>query len=674
MCGVAGTYVAVGSPDARPLLLHMAGDLAHRGPDGVGLYLDGRFGMVNTRLAIIDLADGDQPIGDERGRYWGMQNGEIYNYLELRIELIKLGHVFRTSSDTEVLVHAYEEWGADCLHRLNGEFAVAIWDRDRRELFLARDRFGVRPLFVSRSGGDFSFASEAKALLRHPGAHRRLDPLGLVDAFTLWSTLPDRSAFEGIRELAPGHSLVVGPAGVRDERRWWEPTFAPAEAHRSEDELADELRELLRDAIRIRLRADVPVAAYLSGGIDSSLLVALARDVMTSDITSFGVGFGDPRFDESAYQDLAVGELGTRFTRIRVDAADIAASLPAVVEHAEKPTLRTAPAPLLMLSAAVREAGLKVVLTGEGADEIFAGYDIFREDKIRRWWARHPEERWRGMPLTRLHAFVGGDLGRAAPFVLRFYERGLTDTQDPLYSHRIRFSNTARCLRLFDADVLAEAARRGDPEVRLAAGLPPGFHAASPLGRAQHLEIVTFLEGYLLHTQGDRMLMANSVEGRFPYLDHRLTEFAGRLPDGMKLKALEEKHILRRAGAPVLPQAITTRRKHPYRAPVVDAFVGEHAPDYVGELLSSRAVDDAGIFSGSAVRDLVTKCGAAGASGVSETDEMALVGVLSTMLLHRRFVIDPPPSVAATPNRVVIGSDVDPSTAPSVSLVGPRHG
>ncbi len=405
---------------------------------------------------------------------------------------------------------------------------------------------------------------------------------------------PGPFGVRGIRELAPGHALVVDAAGVREERRWWEPTFAPLQGSRSEDDLVDELRELLTDAIRIRLRADVPVAAYLSGGIDSSLLVALARDVMASDITSFGLGFADARFDESAYQDLAVRALGTRFTRIRVDAADIAAALPTVVEHAEKPTLRTAPAPLLMLSAAVREAGLKVVLTGEGADEIFAGYDIFREDKIRRWWARHPEQRWRGMPLTRLNAFVGGDLGRAAPFVLRFYGRGLTDTQDPLYSHRIRFSNTARCLRLFDRDVLAEAARRGDPAVRLEAGLPAGFHAASPLGRAQHLEIATFLEGYLLHTQGDRMLMANSVEGRFPYLDHRLTEFAGRLPDGMKLKALEEKYVLRRAGAGVLPQAITARRKHPYRAPVVAAFVGDRAPEYVGELLSPGAIDDAG--------------------------------------------------------------------------------
>lgn len=673
MCGLAGTYVASDADASRRFLLSMAGELAHRGPDGVGLYLDGRFGMANTRLAIIDIAGGDQPIGDEHGRYWGMQNGEIYNYVELKAELDARGHVFRTSSDTEVLVHAYEEWGVDCLHRLNGEFAFAIWDRDRRELFLARDRFGMRPLFLSEAGGDLSFASEAKALLRHPEARRALDPLGLVDTFTLWSPLPDGSAFPGIRELPPGHYLICGPDGIRDERRWWDLTFEPVEAPAPEEELAEELRELLRDATRIRLRADVPVAAYLSGGLDSSIIVALAREVLGNDVTSFGVGFSDERFDESSYQDLASRELGTRFTRITVDARDIAAALPRVVELAEKPTLRTAPAPLLSLSAAVREAGLKVVLTGEGADEIFAGYDIFREDRIRRAWARRPAERWRGAPLARLNAYLGTDLGRATPFLLRFYERGLTETDDPLYSHRIRFANIARGLRLLDPEVLAQAARRGDPAERLAAILPSGSAQWSPLARAQYLEIQTLLHGYLLHTQGDRMLMGHSVEGRFPYLDHRVADFAGRLPDRMKLRGSQEKYLLRRAGAPLLPAAITARRKHPYRAPIVNAFVGEDAPDYVDELLSPGRIEDAGIFSAEAVGDLVGKCRSR-PSRVSETDEMALVGVLSTMLLHERFVTDPKPAPEASPHRVVIGSDVVPPAASPTPLVGPLHG
>ena len=675
MCGIAGTYAGAEERASRRLLLTMAGDLLHRGPDGVGLYLDDRFGMVNTRLAIIDPEGGDQPIGDERGRFWAMQNGEIYNYLELRVELVTRGHVFRTTSDTEVLVHAFEEWGTECLPRLNGEFAIAIWDRERRELFLARDRFGVRPLFLSTAGGDVSFASEGKALLRHPAAVRELDPPGLVDTFTLWSTLPDRSAFAGIRELAPGHFLVAGPDGVRAERRWWDPSFSQADGSpRDEDDLAEEVRDLLRDATRLRLRADVPVAAYLSGGIDSSFLVALAQEVMGSDITTFGVGFTDDRFDESSYQDLAVRELGTRFTRIDVGAPEIAGALPSVVEHAEKPTLRTAPAPLLLLSAAVRAAGLKVVLTGEGADELFAGYDIFREDKIRRAWARRPHERWRGMPLTRLNAYLGSDLGRAAPFLLRFYERGLTDTDDPLYSHRIRFANTARCLRLLDPGFLHEAERAGDTLERLVASLPDGFSASSSLGRAQFLETTTFLEGYLLHTQGDRMLMAHGVEGRFPYLDHRLSELAGKLPDRSKLRGLREKHILRRAAEPLIPQAIAARRKHPYRAPVVSAFVGDGAPDFVGELLSPDSLERTGIFAVAPVRDLVARCTLSSSRGVGETDEMALVGVLSTQLLHDRFVADPRSPVVAAPDREVRGSAVESSPSSPFTIASPLHG
>jgi asparagine synthase (glutamine-hydrolysing) len=672
MCGLAGTFARSGTEASRRFLLAMAGELAHRGPDGTGLYLDGRFGMVNTRLAVIDLVGGDQPLGDEHGRYWVMQNGEIYNYVELRAELEALGHRFETSSDTEVIVHAYEAWGTACLDRLNGEFAFAVWDRLDRELFLARDRFGVRPLFVSEAGGDLSFASEAKALLRHPGATRRLDPLGLVDTFTMWSTLPDRSAFEGIRELAPGHFLRWGPGGLLEERRWWDLSFDDGLPARPEEELAEELRELLRDATRIRLRADVPVAAYLSGGIDSSLVVALAREILGDDVTSFGVGFSDERFDESGYQDLAARALHSRFTRVTVDSADIARALPRVVELSEKPALRTAAAPLLRLSGAVRDAGLKVVLTGEGADEVFAGYDLFREDRIRRFWARHPSQEWRGMPLVRLNAYLDADLERVGPFLLRFYGRGLTETDDPLYSHRIRFANTARSLRLFHPDVLRDAAAMGDPAARLEASLPAAFGTWSPLARAQYLEVRTMLEGYLLHSQGDRMLMGHAVEGRFPYLDHRVADFAGRLPDGMKLRGLREKHLLRRAAEPLLPDAITSRRKHPYRAPIAPALLGPGAPDYVGEVLSSDRVRDAGVFSPSQVGDLRRKLERA--TSIGETDEMALVGVVSTMLLHERFVADPTHADPAAPNRVVIGSDVVPPPSPPTAVVGSFHG
>ena len=670
MCGIAGIYARPGSEAPQELLLTMAGELRHRGPDGTGLYVDGRYGMTNNRLAIVDLAGGDQPLSNEDGRYWVMQNGEIYNYVELIAELEDLGHRFATRSDTEVIAQAYEEWGPGCLDRMNGDFAFAVWDRRERELFLARDRFGIRPLFVAEIGGDLVFASEAKAILRHPEARRELDPAGLVETFTTWCVSPDGSSFPGIRELAPAHYIVAGPQGIREERRWWDLRFSDAgdvsPAERAA--LAEELDALLADATRLRLRADVPVAAYLSGGLDSSAIVALALEQMDETLYSFGIGFEDERFDESAYQDRLVGHQGLDLTRVTVGARDIAELLPRTIEMSEKPTLRTAPAPLLRLSRAVREAGLKVVTTGEGADELFAGYDVFRENKVRHFWAREPESALRPLLLTRLNAFIGKDLKRSGAFLVGFYRKGLTETDDPLYSHRLRFANTSRLLGLLDADVVAGAADRGDPAERLEARLPSWFGEMTPLGRAQYLEISTFLESYLLHSQGDRMLMGHSIEGRFPFLDYRVAEFAAALPDALRLRGLNEKYLLRKSVEHRLPTEIAARKKRPYRAPIVGAFVGDDAPGYVRELLAPERLAAAGVFDPEAVGRIVRKCEAgAPRDAVSETDEMALVGVLSTMILHDRFVASPQLADPLVPDRVVVGDELRVSHKPTIA-------
>ncbi len=661
MCGIAGTRVRSGAKAPRSLLLEMAGELRHRGPDGTGLYLDGSFGMVNTRLAIVDLAGGDQPLSDESGRFWVVQNGEIYNYVELRAELSALGHRFSTTSDTEVIANAFAHWGVDCLHHFNGDFAIAVWDRRDQELFLARDRFGVRPLFLSSAGGDLSFASEAKALLRHPAARRELDPLALVEALTTWSVLPDRSAFVGIRELAPAHYLRHGVDGIIEERRWWDIHFDGGERANGvdEDALVEELQELLRDATRLRRRADVPVAAYVSGGLDSSAIAALALQTSSEELLCFGVGFDDEHFDESRYQDSVAGSLGIPLTRINVNGRDIADLLPRAIELTEKPTLRTALTPLLALSKAVRDAGLKVVLTGEGADELFAGYDVFREDKVRRFWAREPDSKLRPLLFARLNAFLARDLARSGSFLASFYGRGLTDVDDPLYSHRIRFLNTGRCTNLLTSDVRAAAAEQGNPFDRVVAALPPDHLARTPLARAQYLEIMTFLNAYLLHSQGDRMLMGNSIEGRFPFLDYRVAEFAAHLPDALRLRGLEEKHLLRRAAAPLLPAEVANRTKRPYRAPIAAAFAGPAAPDYVADLLSTESVRAAGLFAPAMVDRVRAKAEANVTTGLSETDEMALVGIVSTMLLHEIFIARPSLATPLTPTRVVVGDRVE---------------
>jgi asparagine synthase (glutamine-hydrolysing) len=637
--------------------MSMAAEIRHRGPDSAGLYLDGAFGMACTRLAIVDVEGGDQPLSDEHGRFWAMQNGEIYNYVELRAELASLGHVFATGSDTEVVAHAYRQWGRGCLARFNGDFAVAVWDRDRRELFLARDRFGVRPLYLADTGGDLCFASEVKALLRHPGASRALDPRGIVETFTLWSTLPERSAFAGVRELPPAHYLIVGPAGPGRVTRWWGLEFEPEE--RPEADTLEELDALLVDATRLRLRADVPVAAYISGGLDSAAVAAIAARETGSELDAFGIGFTDGRFDESSFQDDVVRDLGVRFHRTLVDAAAIGDALPRVVELAETPLLRTAPAPLLLLSEAVHDAGLRVVLTGEGADELFAGYDIFKEDKVRRFWARDPSSRLRPLLFARLNRFLAADVARGRSFLAGFYARDLLALDDPLYSHRLRFVNTARCLRLLDPELLRAAEDGGPaPAESLIDSLPPGFGGLSALSRAQVLEITTFLQGYLLHGQGDRMLMGNSVEGRFPYLDHRVAELAARLPDSMRLRGLQEKYALRRAVAHRVPPSVGARAKQPYRAPIGHVLAGPGAPEYVRELLDASSVRNTGLLDAAAVGRLQRKLDAAGGAAIGETDEMGFVGSLTLMLLHDRLVAHPPPARTLEPDRVVVGARV----------------
>lgn len=657
MCGLAGTYGRPSSAADSDLLLAMAGELRHRGPDGTGLYIDGAFGMTNTRLAIVDLEGGDQPLSDERGRYWAMQNGEIYNHVELRNDLKRRGHTFRTTSDTEVIAHSYEEWGVQCLDRFNGDFAIALWDRDRRELLLARDRFGVRPLFIAEYAGDFCFASEAKALLRHPRARRELDPVGIIDTFTTWSTLPDRSAFTGIRELPPAHYIRVGPEEAGRETRWWDLTFAPASA--SNDDLVEELEALLVDSTRIRLRADVPVATYLSGGLDSSAITAIAARQQSEDtLFAFGVGFSDGDFDESGAQDAIVRHLGVTFNRTLADSATIAEVFPRAVELAEKPLLRTAPAPMLRLSGAVRDAQLKVVLTGEGADELLGGYDIFREDKVRRFWARDPDSSLRPLLFARLNRWLPTDPARAGAFQARFYARDLLNVEDPLYSHRIRFINTARCLRILNPELVERASVEEEPTARLLRRLPSGFEDFSPLSKAQYLEIATFLQGYLLHSQGDRMLMGHSIEGRFPYLDFRLAELAARLPDSLRIRGLQDKYALRRAVTRYLPSEICRRPKAPYRAPIREVFLGQKRPDYVEELLRPDRVEAAALLDGNSIKRLLAKFEAAKAGAVSETDEMALVGSVSLMILHDYFVARPRLARPATPTRVVLGAEV----------------
>ena len=386
MCGIAGIVRQNGALVEKPLLQRMIGMVNHRGPDAAGFHLSGSVGLAHARLSIIDIGGGHQPMHNEDKTVWITFNGEIFNYVELREDLIKKGHRFQTQSDTEVIVHLYEEKGEECVHDLNGQWAFAIWDSRREKVFLSRDRLGVRPLFYAKTPEGFVFGSEIKSLLVVPSLPRAIDLQALDELFTFWVTLPPRTIFEGVSELPPGHSLIFEHGGLRVQP-YWTLDYNSSKGPIKEEEAREALLELLLDATRIRLRSDVPVGAYLSGGLDSTVIAALVKKLGKTHLKTFSIAFEDKEFDESSFQNEASTFLKTDHQGILCSSQDIGRVFPEVIWHTEKPILRTAPAPLFLLSKLVRDQGYKVVLTGEGSDEVLGGYDIFKEAKIRRFWA-----------------------------------------------------------------------------------------------------------------------------------------------------------------------------------------------------------------------------------------------------------------------------------------------
>jgi len=403
--------------------------------------------------------------------------------------------------------------------------------------------------------------------------------------------------------------------------------------HEGDDQaLADELKELLIDATRLRLRSDVPVGAYLSGGLDSSTIVSLIHNHTNNRLRTFSIGFEEGGFDETEHQNSLINVLSTQHSYFRCSNSDIADSFIDTIWHAESPILRTAPVPMKKLSGLVNQHDYKVVLTGEGADEVLGGYDIFKETKIRHFWSKRPESTKRPILLKRLYPYL--DMSSGTAYLKAFFGQGI-DTPDAFdFSHLTRWSSTSKCKEFFSGDTKAQT--NSDSKDRISATLPREFSNWDYFNRAQYIEAKSLMGGYLLCSQGDRMLMANSVEGRFPFLDHRLIEFANRLHPKLKMKVLNEKYLLKKAMRQDLPKAITNRFKQPYRAPNIPAFFGGKAHDYVQNLLAPEKLNEYGYFDAGKVQRLLKKIAAGRAIG--NTDNMALVGILSTQVWHHLFI------------------------------------
>ncbi len=647
MCGIAG--ILASRPERRPRraeLVRMAEAIAHRGPDGAGAILDRGAGFAHARLALVDRANGAQPFGSADGRHWIVFNGEIYNHRTLREALAAEGVRFRTRSDTEVLLESFRAWGDEAWPRLEGQFAAAILDRATGRATLARDRFGIAPLFVAEAPGALLFASEAKAILASGRIAPRPSNEAIHGAFRLWSPPPGLSAFEGIEELPPGHARTVDADGRCRETVFATPrlgrTHSPRTAvapAKTADDAAVRVERALRAAVRDRLPAEQPLGAYLSGGVDSALLVRCMQLEGVSRPTTLGLRFGragapDARFDEGDAQREAAARLGTDHREIFVDAAGLAGALPDAVWHAECPLLRAGPAPMLVLARAARDAGLRAVLAGEGADEVFAGYDVFREARLRE--AHRGDETHRaGIGLDSIHATTDGARGgmwRA------FF--GSADVRDPMDSHAPRWRNGAWSLR-FLAPEVRDATDADGVRTRIGRALPGGWERGDAVERAQEIERATFLSTYLLAAQGDRALMASGVEGRYPYLDGRVVAAASGLAPGARIApgpaGLVAKATLRAVARRHLPAAIAERPKRPYRAPIAAALLGPAAPGLVRDLLSPKSLARNPLVDARTAGALAERAFADGAR-LSEREEIAALGLATLELWRRTFL------------------------------------
>ena len=635
MCGINGICNLNGpAPISRELLTGMINILHHRGPDATGIYLDDWVGLGHARLSIIDLSGGSQPIHNEDETLWIVYNGEVFNYPELRQGLLANGHSFSTSTDTEVILHLYEEKGPDCVHHLNGQYAFAIWDSRKKELFLARDRVGIRPLHYALHKDRLIFASEVKSIFMVEDIARRIDPVSMDQIFTFWTTLPGRTVFQGVHELPPGHSLHVRNGKIAVKKYWEIPFHPPGEQiDWPVGKIIENVRGLLHDAIRIRLRADVPVGCYISGGLDSSGITSWVHENFNNQLRTFGIRFEEKAFDESRYQDHMVSRLHTEHTNLLATNEMIGKAFPEVIWHCEKPLTRTAPVPLFLLSQVVRDNGFKVVLTGEGADEVFGGYDIFRETLVRKFWSRQPESRYRPLLLRKLYPDIFVD-PRLKTTLQSFFRKGIEHPEDVFFSHRIRWENTSRAKTFFSDDLRAAIGNYSGYE-ELRSDLPETFRSWDTLAMAQYLEMKVFLSNYLLSSQGDRVAMAHSVEIRLPFLDYRLIEFMGRVPSRWKIWGLKEKYLLKRLFKGILPDLILARTKHPYRAPIQQSLVKESGANSGGKL-SDTFLREANLFDAEKVGRLLNRIQKTGRS--TEVDGMAIAGIMSSQIIHDRFI------------------------------------
>lgn len=589
MCGIAGKLnFRSGEPVAEESIRRMCRVLTHRGPDDEGIFLDRNFGMGMRRLSVIDLFTGHQPIGNEDGSVWTVFNGEIYNFLDLKADLEAKGHRFVTNTDTEVIVHLYEAYGEDFPKRLAGMFAIALWDKKKRKLVLARDRLGIKPLFYSVDLGRVLFGSELKAILKED-ERTDIDLQALHDYLSLNYVPGPRTILQKIKKLDPGHILVCS-RGIVTAKPYWTLDWPADGAYpaRSEESYCEELRELLKEVLKQHLISDVPLGVFLSGGVDSSALVALMSEVSAQTIRTFSIGFEEGSYDELSYARLVAKKFNTRHSEliVRPDAVDL---LPKMIRHFDEPFGDSSAIPVYCVSKLARNQ-VKVALSGEGGDEVFAGYETYTACRVAQLYQRLPDflagriipAVVRRLPVS--HRKVSFDYKAK-----RFVQGALLPPLEAHYWWKVLFTEDAK------SALYADGMDGFDDPLRLYREAHEGCAAPDVISKLQHVDLKLYLPDDIL-VKADRMSMAASLELRVPFLDHRVVEFSISLPPALRLHRLTKKYILRRALSQLLPAKILRGKKRGFNVPIPIWLRRELRP-MVQEVLGAKQLRETGIFN-----------------------------------------------------------------------------
>lgn len=625
MCGIFGSFNCELTDED---IMKMANSLKHRGPDEDGIYRTCNVTLGITRLKIVGGQNGVQPLRSEDGRIVLVFNGEIFNYANLRRKLTDIGHSFRSDSDGEVLIHLYEEYGTNMFSYINGQFAFSLYDSDENKLISARDQTGICPLYYMYIGDSVYFASEVKALASLNKKKLIFNPEHLYEQFVYWSTIDGRTVYQDVYQVPSSSYVIFKQNGKKEAQRYHR--FQDSDKSyefRDWDEIKKSLYELLENSIRDRIMCDDDVkwGMYLSGGLDSTIILKLLDKMRIKGVTAFSLAFQSRKMDESIYQKLACKDCGVDHNVIEISEQDIIDNLSKVLEHCEMPIYKFGAVPMYILSKEVRKKGIKFVLSGEGADELFYGYDIYKEVFLRKYLSNQNNSTVR---MSNLADVVPPQV-RRDPFIMegysQYYKSYTNDVGNLLFSIRPRINASSLLYEYFNPEI-QQKIDRNQIDQRIVAH----YERSGKLGmfeKCQNVLMDNLLTGYLLSVQGDRVLMANSVEGRFPFLDPRLISFAYSIPAYLKLHGYNEKYILKETFANILPKQIRTRQKFQYSTPGSNV-IKEHL-DYFQNFLTKQACEDCGVFQYSLVRKLIKE------ERQSITTDMVLVYITSTHILQK---------------------------------------